>query len=624
MAVQTVDNHQIISIKQLVQVVREGRTNAERFCFIIGSGASVSSGIPTGAELEYQWMKELEEAFGLDGIREIAKTLEGHLDNDFAAIEANWKEVKTAQKTKGSSAALSSEYYFDIYKLRFFPNHRNGYHYLERVMANKNPGFGYHPLALMLTDGTGSNLVITTNFDSLIEDALFLYTDDKPLVINHELLAEYAGDANIKRPIIAKVHRGIFFDPLNQPEETNELKGKWRDVLESVFQNYTPIVIGYGGGDNSLMNLLEADSIRMKNGIYWCYYEKHGLPNEKIQTLIRRKNGYLVRTAGFDATMLALGNALFPEKIGVHEAEEYLNKRTSARIANYETEYKRLTELERSPDGIGGQELASQSEVDFKLDIEKMIERLTAAEQERQEKSKLTAWDYRRQGNRYYASRQYKKAIASYSKAIDMQPNTAQFYSDRGCAYDRLKEYDKAISDFNRAIELDSEFAVAYANRGCTYDNLKEHDKCIFDCSKAIELDPDCVEGYNNRGCAYIGLGEYEKALSDFDKAIELDLQVADVYNNRGYAYSQLKRYDEAVSDFEKSIELNPQYENPYKHYGVLCKEKGNFAKACELLTKAIELNSGYKEAYEARAEVYRLLGENAKAEADENVAKDL
>lgn len=103
-----------------------------------------------------------------------------------------------------------------------------------------------------------------------------------------------------------------------------------------------------------------------------------------------------------------------------------------------------------------------------------------------------------------------------------------------------------------------------------------------------------------------------------------MDSEFAAAYNNRGYAYSQLKRYDEAVSDFEKSIELNPQYENPYKHYGVLCKEEGDFAKACELLTKAIELNPKYKEAYEARAEVYRLLGENAKAEADEKVAKGL
>ena len=584
MAGQIVKTHQIISIKRLVRAVQEGKRNAERFCFIIGSGASVSSGIPTGAELEFQWMKELEETFGLEEIREVAKTLKEHLENDFTAIEADWK------KAKEFGDALSSDYYFDIYKLRFFPNHRNGYHYLEKIMANKNPGFGYHPLALMLTDGTGSNLVITTNFDSLIEDALFLYTDNKPLVINHELLAEYAGDANIKRPIIAKVHRGIFFDPLNQPEETNELKGKWRDVLVSVFQNYTPIVIGYGGGDNSLMNLLEDDSIKMKNGIYWCYYEKHGLPNDKIQTLIQQKDGFLVRTAGFDAAMLAFGNALFPDKIGVHEAEEYLNMRIGAQIANYEKEYRRLTELEQSTNDGTVQKELSQSEADFKIEIEKMVERSMLLEKERQEQKQMTAWDYRRQGNRYYNSGQYAKAVESYSAAIDMQPKTAQFYNDRGCSYSFLEEYNSAISDFDKAIELDPKFASAYNNRGYAYNDLEEYDKAIPDLDKAIELDPKFASAYNNRGCAYNDLEEYDKAISNFEKAIELD----------------------------------PIYANPYKHYGVTLKKRGDFAKALELLTKAIELDPKYKEAYEERAEVYRSLGKIAEAEEDEATAKKL
>ena len=652
MAGQIVKMHQIISIKQLVRAVQEGKSNAERFCFIIGSGASVSSGIPTGAGLEYQWMKEMEETSGLEEIREVAKTLKEHLDNDFAAIEADWEKVKE------SGGALSSEYYFDIYKLRFFPNHRNGYHYLEKIMANKNPGFGYHPLALMLTDGTGSNLVITTNFDSLIEDALFLYTDNKPLVINHELLAEYAGDANIKRPIIAKVHRGIFFDPLNQPEETNELKGKWRDVLVSVFQNYTPIVIGYGGGDNSLMNLLEDDNIKMKNGIYWCYYEKYGLPNDKIQTLIQKKNGFLVRTAGFDAAMLAFGNALFPDKIGVHEAEEYLNRRISAQIANYEMEYKRLMELEHSTDDVTVQTQASQSETDFKMEIEKMVERSRLSEKERLERNQMTAWDYRRQGDRYYNSGQYAKAVESYSVAIDMQPKSVQFYNDRGCtynflgeykkaisdldkaieldpkdaelyynrgcAYDGLGEYDKAISDLDKAIELDPKLAVAYISRGHMYNSLEEYDKAIPDLDKAIELNPKDAVAYNNRGYAYNCLEEYDKAIPDLDKAIELDPKYAVAYNNRGYVYNGLEEYDKAISDFKKSIELDPKQANSYKHYGATWKKRGDFAKALELITKAIELDPKYKEAYEERAEIYRSLGKIAEAEEDEATAERL
>lgn len=442
----------------------------------------------------------------------------------------------------------------------------------------------------MLTDGSGSNLVITTNFDSLIEDALFFYTDDKPLVINHELLVEYAGDPNIKRPIIAKVHRGIFFDPLNQPEETNGLKGIWRDVLASVFQSYTPIVIGYGGGDNSLMNFLEDSELKMKNGIYWCYFEKYGLPSEKIQRLIKDKNGYLVRTAGFDATMLAFGNALFPDKIGVHEAEEYLNRRTSEQIANYEKEYKRLTEqehLDTEKDAAGP---INESENEFKQEIEKIMERMAAAEKERKELNRMTAWDYNREGDRCYSLKQYKEAVENYTRAIQLQANNSIFYNNRGCSYDNLGEYNKAISDYNVAIAIGPLNAVFYYNRGHSYDKLEEYDKAISDYTRAIELSPNNATAYNNRGSIYIVLG----------------------------------RTDEAISDFYKAIELNSKFANPYKHLGNIYKEQSDYTRSIEFLSKAIELNLEYKDAYLLRAEVYRLLGETEKAEADEEMAKKL
>lgn len=652
MSENIVDSYRIISANQLVRAIEEGKKNEERFCFILGSGASVSSGIPAGVSLQYDWMKEMETAPGMKEIREIAKKLQedNRLENDFAEIEKAWNE------TKSTGVPLPSEFYFDIYKLRFFPNHRNGYHYLEHIMANKNPGFGYHPLALMLANGSGDNLVITTNFDSLVEDALFLYTDSKPLVINHELLADYAGDPNIKRPIIAKVHRGIFFDPLNQPEETNELKGRWHDVLVSVFQIYTPIVIGYGGGDNSLMRLLEEENVKMKNGIYWCYMEKYGLPNQKTQELVQNKKGYLVRTAGFDAIMLAIGNALFPDRIGVHETEEYLNSRTGIQIANYEEEYKKLTEFEDDNDRERGDGQTTQSENDFKVEIEKMAERGAISEKERKEQNQLTAWDHWRQGKQHAKIKQYKNAINSFTNAIDMQKNVAQFYYERGRAWFFLNENDKTIADYTKAIELDPTNFVYYNNRGYVYNKMGKYDKAICDLGNAIELQPEKTKLYTNRGrvfatvgnydealnnynmalkldskcaAAYIGrgnvyelLGDRDKAICEYEKAVTLDPNNVVEYNNRGYAYLTLEDYDKAVDDLNKAIELKPDYANPYKHYGTVFKKKGDYETAVDYLTRAITLDPKYKEAYLERAEVYRLLGEDEKANEDELTAE--
>ncbi|MCI8786423.1 MAG: tetratricopeptide repeat protein [Eubacterium sp.] len=651
---QVIENYRIISTNHFVTTVCEGRRNSERFCFIIGAGASVSSGIPMGVTLEAEWMEEMEKSPGFSEVREFAETLRkaGRLEHDFSEIEQAWEAAKKSKQ------ALPSEYYFDIYKLRFFPNHRNGYYYLERVMAHKNPSFGYHPLALMLTEGSGSNLVITTNFDSLVEDALFLYTDSKPLVINHELLADYAGDPNIKRPIIAKIHRGIFFDPLNQPEETNELKGGWHDVLAHVFQNYTPIVIGYGGGDNSLMNLLEEESVKMKNGMYWCYVEEFGLPSEKIQRLVQKKDGHFVRTAGFDSTMLMLGNALFPEKIGVHQTEQYLNNRTGIQIENYEAEYKKLLEYEESREKENASTQTNQSENEFRKEIEKMSERNSASESERQKQNQMTAWDYWRQGERYYKLQQYGEALQSLSKAICEQSNTAQFYNSRGNIYDKLGDYENAILDYDKAIELNPEYSIAYRNRGRIYkilDNYKkamsdydkaielnpeysaafnsrgiiyyewkDYDRAIANYNKALEFTPNYCAAFNNRGNVYYELGDYEKAMSDYNKAIELNSEYSYAYNNRGLIYEKLGDFEKAVSDYNKAIELDPTYIMPYKNCGKLHKKNGDYEKAIDMFTKAIHLDPNNKNIYLERAEVYRLMGEEKKADADEKKAESL
>ena len=46
----------VLSAGLLAQQIIESNNNGSRFCFILGSGASVESGISSGNELEMRWM----------------------------------------------------------------------------------------------------------------------------------------------------------------------------------------------------------------------------------------------------------------------------------------------------------------------------------------------------------------------------------------------------------------------------------------------------------------------------------------------------------------------------------------------------------------------------------------
>ncbi|NLL31032.1 MAG: tetratricopeptide repeat protein [Clostridiales bacterium] len=104
------------------------------------------------------------------------------------------------------------------------------------------------------------------------------------------------------------------------------------------------------------------------------------------------------------------------------------------------------------------------------------------------------------EGNNYYNKRDYKKAIASYKKAIEKGESTTCANYNLGVCYIKLKEYDLAIPYFKKAISMQNEskyfFNLAYCyamkneikkalinfNIAWALDNTDE------DCKKAIEI----------------------------------------------------------------------------------------------------------------------------------------
>ena len=646
----------VLSTRQLVGAMRRSVANGQRFCFILGSGISAESGIPTGQTLATRWMACLMgEQQDLDGtppypnlaeVEETAANLRavGKLQYDFEKIKALWAEYRGKPGWE-----MPSEYYFDLFKIRFFPWQQDGFYYLEQQMEGKEPSFGYHPLALMLAGG--HSLAITTNFDSLLEDALYLYTDSKPLVINHEVLADYISRQQLSRPIIAKVHRGLFFDPLNSPEDTSGgLRGRWQGELRAAFHTYTPIVIGYGGGDHSLMDFLRQPDTRMPRGLYWCYREASGLPKNPIRQMVEDKGGHFVSIAGFDALMLAIGNALYPDKILAHKTAEHLQARTDLRIQQYEETLKNAKETAHTQSGA--------ENADFQAQLQALDQREQEGEARRERQGQLTPWDHIRRGNRHYDAGEYDDAITDYNQAIDLDsniaaayynrgvaytklgkyaeaigdltqaialdPQDAAAYNNRGIAYRNLGKYAEAIADYDQAIALDPKYAVAYSNRGVANNHLGKYAEAIADYTQAIVLDPKYAVAYSNRGGAYAELGKYAEAIADYDQAIALDPKYAVAYNNRGYAYDDLGKYAEAIADYTQAIVLNPKYAAAYNNRGVAHNYLKQYPAAVEDFTKAIELAPTTAAYYINRAEAYRALGQEDNAEADEEQAQKL
>ncbi len=618
----------IITSTRLIRIMQDSTQNGSRFCFILGSGASVESGILSGKALERAWMDCLmgvskdrdTEPFSPDETRELAGKLRenGRLQYDFSVIEENWNNARM------NNRSMDSRYYFDIFKLRFYPDKKLGFRYLEKIMENAQPSLGYHTLALILAEDKGNNLVVTLNFDSLVEDSLYLYTNKKPLVINHELLADYLDCNAVTRPLIAKLHHGLFFDPINDTKELpKNWKKSWREILKYVFYTYTPIVIGYGGGDNSLMEILKDKQIPIRNGMYWCTCDNPLEEdfNDDIRKLVKARNGHFVLIDGFNSLMLEMGKVFFDGQIEPDATKELWDQQVKERMEKYEKQYHSLipsNNLNVSHDAKEFLNLGISCWINNKYGD--AIENLSKAI----ELDSSDAFAYLVRGFARNELKEYGKAIDDFSKAIEFDPSHTAAYYNRGDAWNELKEYGKAIDDFSTAINLDPSDAAAYYNRGNAWIKLKEYGKAIDDFSKAIEFDPSHAAAYNNRGYVWNELEEYNKAIDDFSRAIELDPSYAKRYNNRGATWNELKEYRKAIDDCSKAIELNPSYANPYNHRGYAWNGLKEYDKAITDYTKAIELNPSYIVAYRNRAATYDALNHPDLAEADRKKAAEL
>ena len=100
-----------------------------------------------------------------------------------------------------------------------------------------------------------------------------------------------------------------------------------------------------------------------------------------------------------------------------------------------------------------------------------------------------TATQYFDSGLEYSQGGEYQKAIANYSKAINLAPQNAMSYKWRGDAYHLLDQHEKALKDFTAVIRIDPQNAMAYKNRSVLYEMIGQQNKADADKKKACELD---------------------------------------------------------------------------------------------------------------------------------------
>ena len=112
-----------------------------------------------------------------------------------------------------------------------------------------------------------------------------------------------------------------------------------------------------------------------------------------------------------------------------------------------------------------------------------------------------SAEKYIQEGFVHFQQQQYDQAIASYEKAIKLEPKAAAAYNMMGMAYRfkfqklRNPEFQaKEIEAFKKAIDIDPKYWVALVNLAVTHYSMGDKAKSAPLIKKALALNPDHPE----------------------------------------------------------------------------------------------------------------------------------
>ncbi|WP_368887480.1 SIR2 family protein [Proteus columbae] len=279
--------HKKRTVRDLANFIKISSGNIPNYSLFLGAGASVTSGILSGANLVEQWRKEIYERLSTSAYSDHNDAINWLKQN-----ESDWYD--------------ESNEYSSLFEKKFdLPAQRR--RFVEQQVDKKLPSIGYAYLVELFDKGF-FDTVFTTNFDDLINEAFYQFSSNRPLLCAH--------DSSIKgisitssRPKIIKLHGDYLFDGIKSSlSETSSLEINTKDKLIEFTKEYGMIFIGYSGNDKSIMNVMNSlikQNEYLKNGIYWCKRKGDNISQDLFKFLNNEKV-YFVEIDGFDELMAEL------------------------------------------------------------------------------------------------------------------------------------------------------------------------------------------------------------------------------------------------------------------------------------------------------------------------------
>ena len=221
-------------------------------------------------------------------------------------------------------------------------------------------------------------------------------------------------------------------------------------------------------------------------------------------------------------------------------------------------------------------------------------------------------------------ARHWEAALGDFTAANKISPSRYEPIRAQAWLMASMNRLKNALALYNQAIEMAPKNGKLYFERGLVQANIPNFQASIEDSDKAIALGYKKRNVYIQKAKSTFYEGDAEKAVKILDSIPGGKQPQKREYDLKTDFLLVLGRYDEALKTAEKRLAIPPA------NVGALLKvaecqiKLKRYKEALANLTKAIALHPTTADPFIRRAAVYRKLGMNSQAEADQKMVEKI
>ncbi len=205
------------------------------------------------------------------------------------------------------------------------------------------------------------------------------------------------------------------------------------------------------------------------------------------------------------------------------------------------------------------------------------------------------------------ANNEYLASIMSRPDQWESHYNLGNYYLDRG-------DFQQAVASYDKALKVEPRGVLAMVNKAMAYARMGENQKADDVLEQALKVAPGNAAANFNLGLLKAEQNDLVAAEQHLRAALKTDPQMAQAAYNLGVLLAK-DRLDEAVDFCKKAAEIRadqPRYAFTLAFYQ---QRKGNLPEAARVLDALIAKYPAYADSYILLGEIYEKQGKTAQAE---------